>query len=61
MVIVLAIGTKVRGSNPAESNGYLRVIKICSMTSFGGAVNPLAPYRKILQHFDVPLSYDRYC
>jgi hypothetical protein len=28
------------GSNPAEDDGYLMVIKICSMTSFKGEVKP---------------------
>jgi hypothetical protein len=32
---VLAIGPKVRGFSPAEGNGFLRPIKICSMPSFG--------------------------
>jgi hypothetical protein len=28
------------GSNPAEDDGFLRVIKIYSITSFGGEVKP---------------------
>jgi hypothetical protein len=38
------------GSNSAEYNAFLRAIKICSMTSFGGEVKPLAPCHKILWH-----------
>jgi hypothetical protein len=30
------------GSNLAKDNGFLREIKICSTTSFGGEVKPLA-------------------
>jgi hypothetical protein len=32
-----------KGSNPAKENEFLRVIKICSMTSFGGEVKTSAP------------------
>jgi hypothetical protein len=38
------------GSNPAEDDGFLRAIKIRSMTFFGGEVKSLAPCHKILQH-----------
>jgi hypothetical protein len=37
MAIVLAM---VRGSNPAENDGFLRAVKIHSTTSFGGEVKP---------------------
>jgi hypothetical protein len=30
VIIVLAIGPKVGGSNPAEDNGFLREIKLLS-------------------------------
>jgi hypothetical protein len=38
MVIVLAIGPKVAGSNQAESDEFLRAINIRGTTSFGGEV-----------------------
>jgi hypothetical protein len=38
------------GSNPAEGNGFLRAIKICSMPSFREKVNLSAPCCKILWH-----------
>jgi hypothetical protein len=50
MVIVLALGPKVRGFKPGDSGGFLRVIKILSTTSLGGEVKPLARFRKILRH-----------
>jgi hypothetical protein len=45
---VLATGPDPRfsGSNPAENDGFLRVIKIRSTTSFGGEVKPLVPCRR---------------
>jgi hypothetical protein len=60
MVIVLAIGPKVRCSNPTESDRLLRAIKISRTTSFGGEVGPSAPCRKSLRHVKEPLRYDRY-
>jgi hypothetical protein len=44
------------GSNLAENSGFLRVIKIRSITSFGGEVNPLAQCCKILEHVTDPYS-----
>jgi hypothetical protein len=35
------------GSNPGEGDGFLRAIKFCKTTSFGGEVKPSAPLRKI--------------
>jgi hypothetical protein len=58
IVIVLAIGPKVRGFKPAESDGFLRAIEIRSTTFFGGELKPLAPYHKILWHIKDPLRYD---
>jgi hypothetical protein len=40
VISVLAIGPKVRGLNPAKDDGCLMAIKIHSMTSFKGEVNP---------------------
>jgi hypothetical protein len=36
VVIVLANGPKVVGSNTTDGDGFLRVIKICSTAFFGG-------------------------
>jgi hypothetical protein len=36
VVIVLAIGPKVRGFKPGSGHGFLRVINICSTTYCGG-------------------------
>jgi hypothetical protein len=44
------------GSNPAEVDRFLRVIKTCSMPSFRGEVRPKPPCRKILQHVKEPLE-----
>jgi hypothetical protein len=41
------------GSNPAEDNGFLRGIKIHSMTSMGGETNLIAPCQKTLWHVKV--------
>jgi hypothetical protein len=43
---VLATGPKVASSIPAEVDGFLRVIKIRSTTSFGGEVKPSVPCRR---------------
>jgi hypothetical protein len=47
------------GSNLAESDGFLRVIKIHNITSFGGDVKPFISCHKILWHVKDPLRYDR--
>jgi hypothetical protein len=57
MVIVLSIGPK--GSNPAESDGFLRAIKIRSTTSFGGKVKQSVPCHTILRHVKDPFTYLR--
>jgi hypothetical protein len=49
---VLAIGPKVFGFNLAKGDGFLKVIQICSMPSFGGDVKPLASCLNILQHVE---------
>jgi hypothetical protein len=54
LVIVLATGPKVRGLKPAEDDVFLRAIKICSLTSFGGEEKPSAPCHKILRHVKDP-------
>jgi hypothetical protein len=44
VVSVLANGPKVRGFDPpTEVDGFLRMIKIQSTTSFGGEVKPSVP------------------
>jgi hypothetical protein len=53
---VLAIGPKVCGFKPSQNDGFVRAIKICSMTSFGGEVKPLVLYHKILWHVTNPYS-----
>jgi hypothetical protein len=55
-VVMLAIGPKFAGPNPAEDFGFLRAIKIRSTTSFGGKVKPAVPYRKTLRHVKDPYS-----
>jgi hypothetical protein len=46
----LTLNLRFAGSNPAEDDGFLRVIKITSTTSFGGDVKPSSPCGKILRH-----------
>jgi hypothetical protein len=47
------------GSNPAEDDGFLREIKILSMTSFGGQVKTSALCREILRHVKTPAEYEK--
>jgi hypothetical protein len=47
VVIVLAIGPKVREFKPGQRPWILRAIKIHSTTSFGGEVKLSGPCRKI--------------
>jgi hypothetical protein len=51
------------GSDPTESDGFLRVTIIRSTTYFGGEIKPSAPFRKILRNVKDPLRRDRetYC
>jgi hypothetical protein len=42
------------GSNMAESNIFLKEIKICSMISFAGKINLLYPCHKFLWHVKEP-------
>jgi hypothetical protein len=50
MVNMFVIGSKVHGFRPSHGEGFLRVIKIHSMPSFGGELKLLFPCRKILWH-----------
>jgi hypothetical protein len=56
---MLVFYPRFAGSNLAESDEFLRAIRICSLTSFSGKVKPLVPSRKILQHVKDPLRHDR--
>jgi hypothetical protein len=56
VVSVLGIGPKVRISDLAEVDEFIRAIKICSMPFFGGEVKPSAPCRKILQQLKEPFE-----
>jgi hypothetical protein len=60
MVIVLAIGSKVRGLKPGRQRLISKAINIPSKTSFGDGAKPSAPCRKILRHVKDPFKYDRY-
>jgi hypothetical protein len=54
----LPLDPRFAGSNPAESGGFLKAIKIRSTTSFGGEVKPSAPFRnKFLWQVKIPLRY----
>jgi hypothetical protein len=46
----LPLDIRFAGSNLAKGDGFLRVIKICSMLTFQGKVKLPAPHHKILQH-----------
>jgi hypothetical protein len=48
MVIVLAIGPKVRGFKHDQGRCILRAIKIRSTISLGGAVKPSVPSQRTL-------------
>jgi hypothetical protein len=48
MIIVLAIGPKVRGFKPGRERYILRAIKLLSTTFFGREVKPSVPCRKVL-------------
>jgi hypothetical protein len=46
VVACLPLDPRFAGSNPAEDYGFLRVIKMCSTTSFGGDVKSSVPCRR---------------
>jgi hypothetical protein len=46
VVACLPVDLRFAGSNPAEDDGFLRVIKIRSATSFGGEIKPSVPCRR---------------
>jgi hypothetical protein len=59
MVSVFDIQTKVCGFKPGRGYGFLRVIQICYVPSFGGEVKPEAPCCKVLRHVKVNCKYER--
>jgi hypothetical protein len=50
VIVVLATGPKVHEFKPAEDDGFVMAIRICSTSSFGGEVKPSAPCLKISRH-----------
>jgi hypothetical protein len=60
VVNVLAAGSKGRGFKPDRGDGFLRAIKIRSISSFGWEMKLDAPWRKILRDVKDPLTYLRY-
>jgi hypothetical protein len=60
VVIMFAIKPKVCSSNPAEDDGFLRAIKIRSMSSFRGEVKQAIICRKILRHVKIPTVWKRH-
>jgi hypothetical protein len=55
----LSLNSRFAGSNPAEGDEFLRAIKICSATSFGGEVKSLATCRRFYSILNNPLMYER--
>jgi hypothetical protein len=47
------------GSDPAEDDEFLRTIKVCNTTSFGGEVKPPFPCCKILRHVEEPYRHEK--
>jgi hypothetical protein len=47
-LLAFALDPRFAISNLAKDDGFLRVIKICGMTSFGGEVKPPVPCCKFL-------------
>jgi hypothetical protein len=55
----LSLDVRFMDSNPGKDSGFLRVMKIHSMTSFRGEVKPSVPCGKILRHDKEPYEYER--
>jgi hypothetical protein len=53
-LLCLPLDPRFMGSSLAEDNGFLREIKICGTTSFGGEVKLPAPCHEILRHVKDP-------
>jgi hypothetical protein len=60
VVIVLAIGPKVRRLKPGRGRWILRAIKLWSTTSFGGEVKPSVQCCKILRYVKFSGGWQRY-
>jgi hypothetical protein len=56
VIIVLAIGQKVRGFKPSRGLDFLRAITIWTLSSFKGEVKPTVPCRKFSRHIKGPYS-----
>jgi hypothetical protein len=48
------------GSNQAKNDGFFRMIKIHSITSFRGEVKASVPPCKVLRHVNKPYEYERH-
>jgi hypothetical protein len=55
----MPLDSSFTSSNPTESDGFLRAIKIRITISFEGEVKPSAPSRKILRHVKESYEYER--
>jgi hypothetical protein len=58
VVACLPQNPRLAGSNPAEDDGFLRVIKIRSTTSFGGEEKSSVPCRN-LRHVKEPYEHEK--
>jgi hypothetical protein len=56
---IFANGPKVCALKPRRGDGFLRVIKIHSMPSFGGKAKPSAPFSKTLQHVKITVKREQ--
>jgi hypothetical protein len=54
----LPLDPRFAGSNPAEGDGFLKVIKIRCTTSFRRKVKTSAPCHNILRHVKKPYRYE---
>jgi hypothetical protein len=50
VISVVATGTKGRGFEPGQGDGFLRAIKIRITPRFGWEIKPEIPCRKMLRH-----------
>jgi hypothetical protein len=60
VVIVLAIGSKIRGFQPGRCRWIFKGGKNRSTISFGGKVKPSVPCRRFYGLLMIPAEYDRY-
>jgi hypothetical protein len=58
VVFVLSVGPNFAGSNPADTDGFLRAIKFLGTTSFGREVKPPFPCRRMLVMLKNLAEYD---